>query len=194
MKLPKILIVPGSNRGGSHNTRLAASAHKVFSTLDCEPTRISLRDYPMPIYDGDLEAKNGSPQNAIKLARLFQAHDGIMLVSPEYNASLPPLLKNTLDWMSLTAKDDKGPIAAYKDNVFALAAASPGGLGGIRSLSHLRDVLTSIGATVIAKQVAVGSAQSAFDDMDVLKDERARDLLQATCESLVNSARLLSTT
>lgn len=192
MKLPKILIIPGSNRSGSYNVRLAASAHKIFSTLECEATRITLRDYPLPVYDGDLEAQKGAPENAVKLVKLLQAHDGVMLVSPEYNASLTPLLKNALDWMSLTTKDGVTPISAYKDTVFALAAASPGDLGGIRGLSHLRDVLTSIGATVIASQVGVGNAGSAFDDMDMLNNARARDLLQASCQSLVNSARLLS--
>ncbi len=192
MRLPKILIIPGSNRSGSYNARLAASAHKVLSGLECEPTRISLRDYPLPIYDGDLEAQKGAPQNAIKLVKLLQAHDGVLLVSPEYNASLPPLLKNTLDWMSLTTKENGKPISAYKTTIFALAAASSGKLGGIRALSHLRDILTSIGATVIASQVGVGNADNAFDDMDMLTNERSRALLQTTCESLVNSARLLS--
>ena len=192
MRMPKILIVPGSNRGGSHNARLAASAQKMFSKLDCEVTRISLRDYPLPIYDGDLEAQKGAPENVVKLVKLFQAHDGVLLVSPEYNASLTPLLKNMLDWMSLTKKDGNEPISAYKNTIFALAAASPGGLGGIRGLSHLRDVLTSIGATVIATQVGVGNAETAFDDMDELTNERARGLLRQMCESLVNSSRLLS--
>ncbi len=193
MRFPKILIIPGSNRGGSYNAQLAASAHKVFSTLDCEATRISLRDYPLPILDEDLMSKNGSPDNAIKLARMIEAHDGVLLVLPEYNASLTPLIKNMMDWVSMTKKDKRGPIRAYANTIFALASASPGGLGGIRGLSHARDILTSIGATVIAKQVAVGNADSAFDDNDKLVGERPRALLQAGCESLVDSARLLST-
>lgn len=192
MRIPKILIVPGSNRGGSYNARLAASAQKVLSTMECDVTRISLRDYPMPIYDGDLEAQKGAPENVVRLVKLFEAHDGVILVSPEYNASMTPLLKNALDWMSLTTKDSSGPISAYKNTIFALAAASPGVFGGIRGLSHLRDVLTSIGATVIAPQVCVGNAESAFDDMDQLINERARGLLKQVCESLVNSSRLLS--
>lgn len=192
MKIPKILIVPGSNRGGSYNARLGASAHKVLSTLECEATRISLRDYDLPILDEDLIAKDGSPENAVKLARLFEAHDGIMLVAPEYNASLTPLMKNALDWVSVTNKDKNGTITPYKGKIFALASASPGGLGGIRGLSHLRDVLTNMSATVIAEQVAVGNAENAFNKMDKLKDERAAGLLEATCKTLVNTARLLS--
>jgi chromate reductase len=192
MRLPKILIVPGSSRGNSYNTRLAASAHKVFSTLDCEVTRISLLDYALPIYDGDLESQNGPPQNATNLARLFHAHDGIMLITPEYNGSTTPLLKNTLDWVSRIRSGEQGPIIPYKGKTFALGAASPGGFGGVRSLGHLRDILTSLGATVIAGQVAVGGAGDAFDDMDQLINERARNLLTTACNSLVDTSRLLS--
>ena len=192
MRLPKILVIPGSCRGGSYNTRLAASAHKTFSTLDCEITLVSLKDYPLPIYDRDLEIQKGAPKNASKLARMFHAHDGIMLVTPEYNGSLPALLKNTLDWVSRVHNDDKGQVVPYKGKVFAIGAASPGGLGGIRALGHLRDVLTSVGATVIAEQFAVGGAASAFDDMDKLTNERANSLLDAACNSLVGTARLLS--
>ncbi len=115
-----------------------------------------------------------------------------MLVAPEYNASLTPLMKNALDWVSVTNKDKNGTITPYKGKIFALASASPGGLGGIRGLSHLRDVLTNMSATVIAEQVAVGNAENAFNKMDELKDERASGLLEATCKTLVNTARLLS--
>jgi chromate reductase len=192
MRLPKILIVPGSSRGNSHNIRLAASAHKIYSTLDCEVTRITLGDYPLPIYDGDLETQKGPPENATRLARLFDAHHGIMLITPEYNGSTTPLLKNTLDWVSRIHTTHKGPVIPYKGKTFAIGAASPGGLGGIRSLGHLRDILTSMGATVIAAQVAVGGAGDAFDDMDQLTNERANNLLTAACNSLVDTARLLS--
>ena len=192
MQLPKILIIPGSSRTGSHNTRLAASAHRVFSALDCEINRISLRDYPIPIYDGDVEKQRGAPENAIKLARMFDAHDGIMLLSPEYNGSLPSLLKNTLDWVSRVKADKNGQIEPYKSKIFAIGSASPGALGGIRGLSHLRDMLTSVGATVIAEQVAIGGAFNAFDEMDELLNERARELLGDVCISLVNTSRILS--
>lgn len=192
MRFPKILIIPGSNRGGSVNAQLAASAHKVFSTLECEVTRISLRDYPMPIYDGDLEAQKGLPEYAVKLAKLFDAHDGIMLVSPEYNASTPAVLKNALDWVSRPVKGQENAPVPYKGKTFALGSASPGKLGGIRGLSHLRDVLTNVGATVIAEQICVGNTFEAFDDMDQLTQARERDLLLATCNALVNTARLLS--
>lgn len=192
MKLPKILIIPGSSRGASVNTRLAASAFRVFSTFDCEVTRISLNDYPLPIFSGDLETQKGALEPAVKLARLIDSHDGIMLVSPEYNGSLSPLLKNALDWVSRIKGDSRGKIDPYKGKIFALASAAPGNLGGIRGLSHLRDIMTSVGATVIAQQVAVNNAGSAFDEMDNLTSEHTSDKLNSVCDSLVKTARLLS--
>jgi len=192
MKVPKILIIPGSCRGSSFNTRLAASAVRIFSSLDCEVTRISLNDYPLPLFNGDLETQKGAPEQAMKLARLFDLHDGIMLVSPEYNGSISPLLKNALDWVSRIKSDNRGKIIPYEGKIFALASASPGNLGGIRGLSHLRDIITSVGATIIAQQVAVSGASGAFDDMDNLTNERASDKLNGVCDSLVKTARLLS--
>ena len=192
MKLPKILIVPGSIRSGSHNLRLSAAAYKVFSTLECEVTRLSLHDFPLPIYDHDLENQNGIPKDAVNLARMFNSHDGIMLVSPEYNGSLPPLLKNVIDWVSCVKSDERIALAPYKGKTFALVAAAPGRLGGVRCLSHLRDILTSVGASVIAEQAAVGNVGKIFDDMDELTDEGARDRLNVVCTSLVATSRLLS--
>lgn len=192
MLVPKILILSGSTRGKSYNSRLAGSAYRIFSSFECEVNRISLDDYPLPIYNGDLETQKGPPEQAVKLARLFDLHDGIMLVSPEYNGSVTPLMKNTLDWVSRVKGDNRGKIIPYEGKVFALASASPGKLGGIRGLSHLRDIMISIGATVIAKQVAVSSAASAFDEMDNLTNEGVRDLLKGVCDSLVKTARLLS--
>jgi NAD(P)H-dependent FMN reductase len=107
----KILVTAGSIRTGSFNARLAAAATKELSLLDAEVTRISLADYPMPIYDGDLEAKSGQPENALKLKRHFMTHQGIFIASPEYNASVTPLLKNTLDWISRVREQGEQPLA-----------------------------------------------------------------------------------
>ena len=192
MRVPKILVIPGSSRGNSFNTRLAASAFRIFSSLDCEVTRISLNDYPLPLYNGDLETRKGAPEQAVKLARIFDLHDGIMLVSPEYNGSISPLLKNALDWVSRIKGDNQGNIVPYEGKIFALASASPGSLGGIRGLSHIRDIMTSVGATTIAQQVAVSGAASAFDDMDNLTNEHVNNKLNGLCDSLVKTARLLS--
>ena len=193
MRLPKILVFPGSNRSGSHNARLAGTIVKSLTALPCEVTRISLRDYSLPIYDADLEKEDGPPKNAVKLARLFNAHDAVIVVSPEYNSSLPPLLINTLDWVSRVRADKKGELKPYRGAVFAIASASPGLLGGMRCLIHLRAILSNLGALVIPEQLSVARAGEAFDDMDALKDEQMRGRLDAMCKSLVEKATLLST-
>lgn len=184
----KILIIPGSSRAGSHNARLAAAIGKELALQGAMVTRVSLADYPMPIYNGDDEDRDGVPANAMKLARLMAEHHGVVVVSPEYNASLSPLLKNTLDWMSRISKDGGKPLKAYSNRIFALASASPGGLGGIRGLNHLRAILLNVGAQMISEQVALGNAGSAFDDLDKIKDERVFGMMEAMCRSLLHHA------
>jgi NAD(P)H-dependent FMN reductase len=153
-------------------------------------TRISLLDYPMPLYDGDLEAKSGPPENAIKLKRLMAMHPGVFIASPEYNASITPLLKNTIDWISRVRERGEQPLAVYKNRVFAIGGASDGAYGAMRSLMTLRQVLElGCGALVIPEQIAVMRASDAFDEMDNLKDERAANLLKRLVQRLVNMAR-----
>ena len=123
MANPRILVFAGSIRTGSFNARLAAIAAKEIALAGAEVTRISLADYPMPIYDGDLEAASGPPENASKLKRMIMAHPGVFIASPEYNASVTPLLKNTLDWISRVREGKEPPLAAYKNRVFALGGA-----------------------------------------------------------------------
>ena len=133
---------------------------------------------------------NGPPDNALKLKRLFCAHDGIFIVSPEYNASVTPLLKNTLDWVSRVREGREPPLAAYKSRAFAIAGASPGGFGAMRSLMALRQILeVGCGALVIPEMVAVREATNAFDEMDNLKDERSAAALKAAAARLVTMAR-----
>lgn len=190
MAVPKILVFAGSNRTGSFNARLAALAVKELAFMDVEVTRISLLDYPLPIYDGDLETQSGAPDNAVKLKRQMMTHRGIFIVSPEYNASVTPLLKNTLDWISRVREANEQPLAAYKGRVFGLAAASNGTLGGYRSLMALRQILElGCGATVLPEQIAVRDAASAFDDNDNLRDERSARLLKTMLARLVEVAR-----
>ncbi len=189
MHNPKILVFPGSNRAGSINARLAAVIAKELALLEADVTRISLADYPLPIFDEDLEHEKGVPDNAMKLARLFASHQGIVIVTPEYNSSLPPLLKNSLDWISRISMNGDKPLAPYRGNIFALAASSQGALGGIRVLPHLRDILVSIGAQVISEQLALGNTDQAYDDNDNLVDERSRMLLSTLCNSLVERSK-----
>ena len=190
MAAPKILVLAGSIRTGSFNARLAALAAKELALAEADVTLISLADFPMPLYDGDLEAASGPPQNAYKLKRLMCLQQGVFIASPEYNASITPLLKNALDWVSRVREGREPPLAAYKGRAFALGAASNGTYGGMRSLIALRQVLElGCGALVIPEQLAVREAASAFDEMDNLKDERTAGLLQAVVKRLVDMAR-----
>src|SRR3990170_575778 len=191
--VPKILVIAGSIRTGSFNARLAALAVKELALAEADVSRVSLLDYPLPIYDGDLEARSGPPDNAIRLKRTMMLHQGVFITSPEYNASVTPLLKNTLDWIARVREGSEPPLAAYRDRVFALAAASNGAYGGMRSLMALRQGLElGCGALVIPEQVAVREAASAFDDNDNLRDERTANLLRAAVRRLVEAARLLA--
>ncbi|MES1155748.1 MAG: NAD(P)H-dependent oxidoreductase [Pseudorhodoplanes sp.] len=190
MSTPKILVFAGSIRTGSFNARLAALAAKELALAGADVTRISLQDFPLPIYDGDLEANSGPPANAVKLKQMMMAHQGVFIASPEYNASVTPLLKNTLDWISRMREGKETPLAAYKNRVFALGSASNGVYGGMRSLLALRQVLEiGCGALVIPDQVAVSRAADAYDDMDNLKDDRSADLLRAVVRRLIDMAR-----
>ena len=186
----KILVIAGSIRTGSFNARLAAAATKELALLEADVTRLSLADYPMPIYDGDFEVQYGQPENALKLKRHFMAHQGIFIVSPEYNASVTPLLKNTLAWISRVREAGEPPLAAYKNRVFGLGGASPGPWGGMRSHMALRQVLEiGCGALVIPEYITVRDAAAAFDDMDALRDERSAKQLKSVLEKLIAAAK-----
>jgi chromate reductase len=189
MRRPKILVFAGSVRTASFNAQLAALAVKELALLNADVTRISLVDYPLPLYDGDAEAKAGPPQNAVKLKQMFGIHHGVFIASPEYNASITPLLKNTLDWISRVREGPEPPLAAYKQRVFALGAASNGTYGGYRSLIALRHVLElGCGALVLPDQIAVRDAATAFDEKDNLRDEANANRLRTVLGHLVDAA------
>jgi chromate reductase len=192
MSSPKILVIPGSLRSESHNARLAALATKELMLADADVTRISLADYPLPIYDADVAAKSGAPLNAISLKQIVSAHRGVFIASPEYNASITPLLKNTIDWISTVRERGDPPLAAFQDRAFALGAASPGRSGGMQSLLALRQVV-AVGcrALVIPEQVTVPNAAQAFDEMDGLRDSRAADQLTLVVRRLIDYARMI---
>jgi chromate reductase, NAD(P)H dehydrogenase (quinone) len=193
MPIPKVLVLAGSIRTGSFNARLAAVAAKEIARAEAEVTRISLLDFPMPLYDGDDEARAGPPENAIKLKRMFCAHQGVFIASPEYNASLTPLLKNAIDWISRVRENKEPPLSAYRNRVFALGAASNGTYGGMRSIMALRQTLElGCGALVIPEQISVREASHAFDDNDELRDERSAGRLRALTRRLVDMARQMA--
>jgi len=190
MPLPKILVFAGSIRGNSLNARLAALAAKELALAGADVTRISLEDYPLPLYDGDREAKSGVPANARNLKQTMAAHHGVFIASPEYNASITPLLKNTIDWISRVRERSEPPLAVFKNRVFALGGASDSQYGALRSLMALRQVLElGCGALVIPEQITVFRASEAFDEMDNLKEERAANLLRRVLQQLADTAR-----
>src|SRR5947209_5848922 len=158
MSALKILIIPGSLRTGSHNAKLAATAAYEFALSGVEVTRLSLADFPLMIYDGDLQTRSGVPKNAVDLKRMIGAHHGVLIVSPEYNSSLPPLLKNAIDWVSRVQDGHETRGQVFRERPFAIAAASAGRLGGARCLQALRLVLTACNATVVPNQLALAFA------------------------------------
>jgi chromate reductase, NAD(P)H dehydrogenase (quinone) len=188
----KILVLPGSTRTGSHNVRLAALAEKELTAVDVDVTRISLLDYPLPIFEGDLEANAGPPPNAIKLKQMIMAHHGVFIASPEYSASVTPMLKNAIDWVSRARERGDPAYAAFKGRAFAIASASPGPSGGLRSLMALRQILElGCGALVIPEQVAIPQADEAFDEIDNIIDAATANLFRAELARLVEMARLM---
>jgi len=192
MPMPKILVIPGSTRTGSHNVKLAALAAKELTLIDAEVTRISFADYPLPIYEADLDARMGQPANALALKQMIMAHHGVFIASPEYSASVTPLLKNAIDWVSRVRERGDPTYAAFKGRVFAIASASPGRAGGLRSLMALRQILElGCGAFVIPEQVAIPNAEQAFDDMDDIIDTGTANLFRAELQRLVDMTRLM---
>jgi chromate reductase, NAD(P)H dehydrogenase (quinone) len=150
-----------------------------------EVTRISLADFPMPIYDGDLQAKSGIPKTAINLKRMMSSHHGILIVTPEYNASIPSLLKNAIDWVSRVQDPHEARGQVFRDRAFAIASASGGRLGGSRALMALRLILTACRAHVIPNQLSLPFATDAYDDMDRLKQPPDIDAQDAMVRQLI---------
>src|SRR2546423_4861511 len=176
---PKILVIPGAVRAKSYNVRLAALATKELTLADADVTRISLLDYPLPIYDADTAETAGPPPNAVKLKQLMSVHQGVFIASPEYNASITPLIKNTIDWISAVCERGEAPLAAYQNRVFALGGASPGRSGATHSLLALRQVLAGgCRGPVIAEQGTGANARPALDEEDERKDARAAGHVQ----------------
>jgi len=191
MSALKILVIPGSLRSGSLNARLAAAAAHEFALAGVEVTRISLGDFPLPIYDGDLQTKSGVPKNAVNLKRMMAAHHGVLIVTPEYNSSVPALVKNTIDWVSRVhdAHETRGQV--FRERPFAIAAASEGRLGGTRALAALRLILSACQASVIPSQLALSFAGEAYDDMDRLKHPPDTEALKALVRQLIDVSQAM---
>lgn len=189
MSALKILVIPGSLRTGSLNARLAAAISHELVQSGAEVTRISLSDFPLPIYDGDLEAKSGVPKHAVNLKRMIGAHHGVLIVTPEYNASVPALMKNTIDWISRVQDPHETRGQVFRERVFAIAAASRTRLGGTRALAALRLILTACYATVVPNQLALSFADQAYDEMDHLKHPADIEALKALVRQLIDHSQ-----
>jgi chromate reductase len=186
MSALKILVIPGSLRSASLNAKLAAVVAHELALAGAEVTRLSLSDFPLPIYDGDLQAKSGVPKHAVNLKRMIGAHHGVLIVTPEYNSSVPALIKNTIDWVSRVHDPHETRGQVFRDRVFAIAAASGGRLGGSRALAALRLILSACHAQVIPNQLALSFAEHAYDDMDHLKHPADIEAMQAMVRQLID--------
>jgi NAD(P)H-dependent FMN reductase len=183
--MPTILILPGSARRDSVNRKLAAVAAGLVADAGAVADLIDPADFPLPIFDQEIEDAEGLPPAAKALKAKFLAADGLIFVSPEYNSSVTPLMKNFIDWVSRAESDAEAPLAAYRGKVAGLLAASPGALGGLRGLVHLRSILGNIGVLVVPKQFALGGAFQKFDESGALTDAAAREGVKAVVAEVV---------
>jgi NAD(P)H-dependent FMN reductase len=183
----RVLVMPGSTRTEAFSKRLARAAVRFVEQAGAAATLVDLRDHAMPLYDGDLETAEGLPEAAVRLRKLVMQHDALLVVSPEYNASIPAVLKNTIDWLSrpYAAEPDVKP---FKHKVAALLSSSPGALGGLRGLVHLRQILQNLGVLVISEQFALGNAAGAFGPDGSLADARQATAAAAVVQRLVQVA------
>lgn len=188
MPAPRILALAGSLRADSYNKKLVRIAVEGARKAGAEVTLIDPRDYPLPVFDQDLEERDGLPPNGRKLKDLFLAHQGLLLACPEYNSSITAVLKNTIDWVSRPVPGEK-PLECFIDKVAALMSASPGALGGLRGLVTVRSILGNIRVIVLPDQIAVPKADEAFNADGSLKDPKQ----QASVENLgAHVARILA--
>lgn len=185
MTKPRILAFAGSTRTDSFNKKLVKIAAAGARDAGADVTIIDLRDFTMPLYDGDLEQKEGLPSNALNLKDLMKSHNGFLISSPEYNSSISGVLKNTIDWASRQSEGEQ-PLACFQGKVAGIMSASPGALGGLRGLVHVRSILGNIGVLVTPYQVAVSKAHEAFGADGSLKDKKQEDQVKKVGTDVAN--------
>lgn len=183
MAVPNILAFAGSLRTDSYNKKLVQIAAAGARGVGAEVTVLDLRDLPLPIYDGDLESREGLPENARKLKEIMLRHQGLLMSCPEYNSSISAAWKNAIDWASRPVPNEP-PLACFTGRVAAIMSASPGALGGLRGLVHVRSILGNIGVLVLPDQVAVPKAHEVFAEDGSLKDAKQQASIQNLGEKL----------
>ena len=182
---PRILAFAGSLRRESFNKKLVLIAAKAARDAGAEVTLIDLKDFALPLFDQDLEAGQGMPEDGTKLKQLFIDHDGLLVASPEYNSSVTAVLKNVIDWVSRPTAGEP-PLVAFRGKVATLMSASPGALGGLRGLVHLRSILGNIGVIVLPDQISVAKAQEAFQPDGSLTDAKQQAGIEALGKTLAS--------
>lgn len=187
----RLLAFAGSLRQDSFNAKLMHVLADAAENAGAEVTRLDLRQYPLPIYDGDIEAE-GMPENVRRLQAMLAGHDGLLMACPEYNGGVPALVKNTLDWVSRPQEDGSSGVALYRGKVAGICSASPGGLGGLRALIALRDLLAKLGLWVAPSQLAVASAHEAFTDDGALADAGQRKSIERLAQEVVGASGALA--
>lgn len=188
----RLLFFAGSARTGSYNIRLARLGTAIAEANGIPATFADLGDYPLPLYDADLQNTEGIPDNAKKFEALMRVHTGVFVACPEYNASITPLLKNMLDWVSRIRNEGDEPLAVFKTRVFALGSSSPGGMGGLRGLNTVRTVLElGLGALVLPEQFAVPRAVDAYDEHGHLKNKESQEQFKSLIQKLARAAHVL---
>jgi chromate reductase len=190
--MPRILAFAGSTRRESFNKKLVAIAAHGAREAGAEVMLIDLKDFPLPLFDQDLEAAQGPPEAATRLKKLFIDHDGLLIASPEYNSSFPAVLKNALDWVSRPAPNEP-PLVGFKGKVATLMSTSPGALGGLRGLVHVRSILGNIGVIVLPDQIAVAKAHEAFHADGSLKDPKQQAGIEGLGKTLASFLAKLKT-
>lgn len=186
MKKVKIMAMAGSLRRDSFNKKLVNFAAEAAREAGAEVTVVDLKEYPLPVYDGDIEESSGLPENALKLKEIMKDADALLLSCPEYNSSITGVLKNTIDWISRPGPGEKpGEKAAFQNKVAVLFSASPGALGGLRGLDHVRSILSNMGVMVLPGQKAVANANKVFDENGHLTNERDAEAVTSLARQLV---------
>jgi NAD(P)H-dependent FMN reductase len=194
LKPIRLLIISGSERAGSYNRQLAGVAAAAARRDGCEVTGFDLRELGLPLYDGDIEHASGVPAPALTLRDAIRNHDALLMVTPEYNAFPTPLVLNAFDWMSRIQGSAEGGagLAATGGKPAALLSASPGPLGGLRSMNLLRQYLQgAFQMIVVPRQFALGHASDAFDDTGALKDAKSQQQVEAVLTALGDLAAAL---